>query len=261
MAYIRVDSINELVDGQLITFKAPCDCTGIEGIRVYYPKGGEKLTQLFTMKDAHGNNLAGLGNLFAAGNYVTAILNTINSVAYLQNSATNGYLEDRLSNVQPEVVDNLTSTSTTLPLSAKQGNVLDGKITELNASFSTAANAIGDAIVALGVSVPTGTSLTGMATIIKNQLYKKTITETQSGSVSIPYNSSMSYSDRVVTFSKAFQGVPTVSASVTASDIGCVASVVSVTTGGCTIRIRPTDTWFNAATFNATVVWNAVFTR
>lgn len=229
MAYIRVDSINELVDGQLITFKAPCDCTGIEGIRVYYPKGGEKLSQLFTMKDAHGNNLAGLGNLFAAGNYVTAILNTINSVAYLQNSATNGYLEDRLSNVQPDVVDNLTSTSTTMPLSAKQGNVLNGKIEELNSSFSTAADAIGDALVAKGVSVPSGTSLTNMATLIKNNLVLSTAKVSLSGSFS---DTSLNNTSRtkLITFSKAFGQIPKVTVACTnSSAFTCVAENVSQT--------------------------------
>lgn len=96
MAYIRVDLVEELVDGQLVAVKAPCDCTAIEGFRVYYPKNGEKLSRVFVMKDAHGGELTGIGNLFMAGSYVTAILNTVEGVAYLQNADTNSYIEAKM---------------------------------------------------------------------------------------------------------------------------------------------------------------------
>jgi hypothetical protein len=48
------------------------------------------------MKDTHGNNLTGLGNLFSQGAYVSVVLNTEEQVAYLQNAATNGYLEGKI---------------------------------------------------------------------------------------------------------------------------------------------------------------------
>lgn len=136
MANIRVDLNGMLADGQEVTFKAPCDCTEIEGIKVYYPKNGEIKNKLFTMKDSHGFDLAGVGNLFMAGSYVHVILDTNNGFAYLQNADTNKYLEDRFNNLKPEVVDNLTSTSTDLPLSANQGRELNNKLASFEATKS-----------------------------------------------------------------------------------------------------------------------------
>lgn len=146
MANIKIDVIGELVDGQNVTFQAPCDCTSVTGLKVYYIKSGEKVSKVFTMKDAHGNSLANLNNLFAEGAYVHAILDINNNYAYMQNVDTNGYLESRLN-----PVDNLTSTSTTVPLSANQGRVLknlvDSKKSEITQTFVvvndiTAANGI-----------------------------------------------------------------------------------------------------------------------
>jgi hypothetical protein len=95
MANIRIDVDGILMDGHNVTFKAPCDCTAIDGLKVYYIKDGTQKSMVFTMKDTHGNDLAGLGNLFAKDAYVKAILNTTDKVAYIQNADTNGYLEGR----------------------------------------------------------------------------------------------------------------------------------------------------------------------
>ena len=65
---------------------------------------------------------------------------------------------------QGEVVDNLESDSAELPLSARQGKIL-------NANFSLATNTIGNILVAKGISVPIGTSLLDMASIIEDNLY------------------------------------------------------------------------------------------
>lgn len=91
MAKIKVISKCEIYDGMSITFKAPCDCSAIDGLNVYY----NNTVQSFSFRDAHGNDLSGLSNLFAAGTYVKAVLNTAEGHAYLQNSDTNGYLESR----------------------------------------------------------------------------------------------------------------------------------------------------------------------
>ena len=140
MANIRIDVIGELVDGQNVTFRAPCDCTSVTGLKVYYIKNGEKVSKVFTMKDAHGNSLANLNNLFAEGAYVHAILDINNNYAYMQNVDTNGYLESRLN-----PVDNLTSTSATVPLSANQGRVLknlvDSKKSEITTTVSSGKSA------------------------------------------------------------------------------------------------------------------------
>lgn len=96
MAYIKIKLDAALMDGHNVTFKAPCDCTAIEGLKVCYIENNSLQEKIFSMQDTHGNALAGLGNLFAAGAYVHAILDSVNLIAYLQNAATNGYLEGKL---------------------------------------------------------------------------------------------------------------------------------------------------------------------
>ena len=95
MAKIRIDLNGALTDGQNVTFKAPCDCTEIDGFKVYYISNGERVSKNFTIKDSHGTDLKGIGNLFKQGAYVHAILDTVNGAAYLQNADTNSYLEER----------------------------------------------------------------------------------------------------------------------------------------------------------------------
>ena len=123
MANIRIDLNGALTDGMTVTFKAPCNCSEITGLKIYYVKDGDLVGESFTMKDALVNNLANTDNLFAAGAYVTAVLDTVNKRAYLQNASSSEYLEGK---VTP--VNNLTSTSTTLPLSAAQGKKLKDDI-------------------------------------------------------------------------------------------------------------------------------------
>lgn len=97
MANIKVNLSHEILDGLPVTFVAPCDCTAVTGIKVYYPGG----TKEFTFRDAHGSDLAGIGNLFAAGSYVKAILDVANGHAYIQNADTNAYLEAQLAGKAP----------------------------------------------------------------------------------------------------------------------------------------------------------------
>lgn len=134
-------------------------------------------------------------------------------------------------------------------------------IEKVEENFFTAANVIGDAIAALGVEVPEETSLLEMAPIIENQLYKRVITETRTGSTQIAYNRSISYNTKVITFDSPTQGIPTVS--VSSYDTDCRASVVggSVTRSGFTLRIDPTDGWTNAGSAQATVIYTATYTR
>lgn len=99
MAKIRVITQSPIYDGILLTFKAPCDCTEVDGLRVYYPiateNEKENVSCDFTFVDAHGETLAGLGNLFTENAYIRVILDTENSYAYLQNADTNAYLESQ----------------------------------------------------------------------------------------------------------------------------------------------------------------------
>lgn len=114
MAKIRIDIEGILMDGHEVTFKAPCDCDQIDGLKVYFIHNGAQVSREFTMKDAHGHTLTGIGNLFAAGSYVKVLLNTVDSAAYIQNADTNGYLEKKFSQMLYVVgFDSTTGTLTT----------------------------------------------------------------------------------------------------------------------------------------------------
>lgn len=99
MARVRVDLTEPLLNGMDIKFKAPSDCTAVNGLIVYAPdNNGGISSQVFTFKDAHGNTLTGLGNLFAKNALVKVMVDTDSSAAYIQNADTNKYLEDRFNN-------------------------------------------------------------------------------------------------------------------------------------------------------------------
>lgn len=96
MADIRIDLSYPIVDGQPLTFRAPCDCTSVTGIKVYYPNGETTESKEFTLKDAHCNDLTEIGDLFASGAYVKVVIDTTQNAAYIQNADTNAYLEGEL---------------------------------------------------------------------------------------------------------------------------------------------------------------------
>ena len=97
MANIRTDINYMIKDGAEIIFKAPCDCSEVTGLSVYYPNiaTGKEEFKEFVFKDAHGNNVGDLDNLFKQDAYVKVILNTTDAIAYIQNADTNSYLEER----------------------------------------------------------------------------------------------------------------------------------------------------------------------
>lgn len=106
MARIKVDIPSNLVDGMDIKFQAPCDCSAVTGLRVQYrTEEGKTATKNLTFRDAHGNDLAGLGNLFAQGAYVKVIVDAKNGFAYIQNADTNKYLEEKM-RFRPNLLDN-----------------------------------------------------------------------------------------------------------------------------------------------------------
>lgn len=97
MANVKVTLDYPIIDGQALTFKAPCACTAVEGLIVYYPaeKGAETLvSKVFKFKDAQRNELTGLGNLFEKDAYIDVLLDTGNNAAYIQNANTNAYIEE-----------------------------------------------------------------------------------------------------------------------------------------------------------------------
>lgn len=117
MANIKITVEGPLMDGHRITFKAPCDCSMVEKLDVRYMEGSTQKSKLFTMKDSLENDLTGVGNLFTAGAYVSVVLNPNDGSAYLLNANTS---------VTP--VDNLESDRADLPLSARQGKILNDSL-------------------------------------------------------------------------------------------------------------------------------------
>lgn len=101
MANIKITLNRDIVDGESVTFKAPCDSTEVTGIKVYYKveteEGSTDANKTFTFRDAHCEALTNIGNLFKEGAYITALLDTTNNYAFLQNADTNKYLEGKAS--------------------------------------------------------------------------------------------------------------------------------------------------------------------
>lgn len=104
MKNLRIDLTAKPIMGQNVTFVAPCDCTEIGIINVYYPDGGEKVSELYHMADCHLNHLSQVGNLFVKGAHVSASLDTERHMAYLLNADTNAYLEQRLSDLDSKII-------------------------------------------------------------------------------------------------------------------------------------------------------------
>ena len=97
MANITVNLNYPISDGEKISFRAPCDCTEITGLLVRYPSVTDidvtSTSKVFAFKDAHGNDLTGIGNLFSAGAFISVLLDVTNGAAYIQNADTNAYIE------------------------------------------------------------------------------------------------------------------------------------------------------------------------
>lgn len=158
MANLKIIIDGPLMDGHRVTFKAPCACTGIDKLDIRYVDGDTQKSKLFTMKDTHGNNLTGLGNLFDEGAYVQAILSLSDNGAYLLNAATNGYLETKLADVEVlkthnhdgkyvaagKVANNLTTTAEGYVLDARQGKNLNDKIENLRSGKWTVTTVVSE---------------------------------------------------------------------------------------------------------------------
>lgn len=114
MAQIKIDLAETIRNGMDIKFQAPCDCSAITGLMVCYPvEDGTIESKEFSFRDAHGNDLAGLGNLFSRDSYVKVIVDTNGGYAYIQNADTNAYLESRFAEMPPVLVwENASSGST-----------------------------------------------------------------------------------------------------------------------------------------------------
>ena len=113
MASIKVSVNFTIKDGSEITFKAPCNASEVTGFTVYYPNtNGVKVSQSFLFKDAHGNNLADINNLFASGALVKVVLYVTNNDVYIQNADTNAYLEGKFTSLQQSLGNHSQAAST-----------------------------------------------------------------------------------------------------------------------------------------------------
>lgn len=102
MSNIRVDVGYTIKDGSELKFRSPVDCSAITGLIVYYPGADGSITsQVFTLADAHGNNVGNIDNLFAEDVVVKVILDVTKGMAFVQNADTNAYLEAQLASKAP----------------------------------------------------------------------------------------------------------------------------------------------------------------
>lgn len=85
MANIKITVDGPLVDGHKITFKAPCGCGTAEKLNVFYIEEGTQKNRLFTLKDSNNNSLGGKTSMFAKDAYVSVVLDTNKSYAFVQN--------------------------------------------------------------------------------------------------------------------------------------------------------------------------------
>lgn len=89
MSKIAIHIGHPLVDGEHITFRAPCSSGDATGLKIYTPTSHEDETEIstvYTMKDAVGTTVHSTAGLFDTGAYVTVSLDTTNSIAYLHNA-------------------------------------------------------------------------------------------------------------------------------------------------------------------------------
>ena len=96
MANIKITVDGPLEDGHKITFKAPCGCSDVGKLNVFYIDGDTQKNRLFTLKDANNNDLSGEKNMFAYGVYVSVVLDTNRGFAYVQNAASSAKIEKYL---------------------------------------------------------------------------------------------------------------------------------------------------------------------
>ena len=98
---VRVDLNTPITDGTEVVFRSPVDCSQVTGLIVYYDGG--TASKEFAFADAHGNNVGDIDHLFAENVVVKVILDTVHSMAFVQNADTNAYLEGRFQSMAADV--------------------------------------------------------------------------------------------------------------------------------------------------------------
>lgn len=94
------ENTNMIVDGAEIVFVAPCNSSEVSGLKLLGASNVFDYTLMF--KDANGNDLSEMNNLFKQGAYVKVLLNITDSIAYIQNANTNGYIEGKFIHIEAD---------------------------------------------------------------------------------------------------------------------------------------------------------------
>ena len=100
MANIRIDLNHTPLNGETVSFRAPCNASDIAGLTIYYvDNGGATVSREFTLNDANGNDIGSIDSIFAEGAIVKVILDTDLNNAFVQNPDTNAYLEGKFKDI------------------------------------------------------------------------------------------------------------------------------------------------------------------
>jgi len=99
MANIKLTVDFPIYSGLALTFQAPCNCSAVTGLKVYYKELTESAaadaSKVFEFRDAHCVAVTNISNLFAQNALVKVVLDVQNGYAYIQNADTNSYLEGK----------------------------------------------------------------------------------------------------------------------------------------------------------------------
>ena len=142
MANIKIELGHPVIEGMPLSFRAPCNCTEVNGIKVTYPDGENTAFIVFSFADAHGNNLAGLGNLFTANAMVRVILDPSKAKAYIQNADTNKYLEGRFETIQKAASNAQSTANGAVTAAANAQNTANSAATAASNAQNTANGAV-----------------------------------------------------------------------------------------------------------------------
>lgn len=135
---VRVDLNYPIYDGAELVFKAPCGAASVTGLVVYYPSITGMVSSVFSFADAHTNDLGDLDELFAAGAVVKVILDTETSMAFVQNAATNTYLESKFSGLLGATEEQVAQIAS----NTEKINNLNNSMSAISNSMSSLSNSV-----------------------------------------------------------------------------------------------------------------------
>ena len=162
---IRIDLNHAPLDGETVSFKAPCNASDVTGLIIYYPnESNQEISKEFTLNDANGGDIGVLDNVFAEGAIVKVILDTDLNNAFVQNPDTNTYLEGRFTDLAGQYV------AATMSTSKWSGNTYSFEATYPNAKYNisieVAPNATAEQFEAFGGAMICGSADSNVATAL-----------------------------------------------------------------------------------------------